>query len=125
MNAMPSAQAIIVLIVEDEPLLRLLAVDMVADAGFTALEAANSTEAVRILEARGDIQIVFTDVNMPQGIDGLDLATCIRERWPSIEIIITSGKPFPSDTPLPARSVFYTKPYRQAQIIDQMRRMAA
>ncbi|WP_332908814.1 response regulator [Sphingomonas mollis] len=123
MNGRP--QEITVLVVEDEPMLRLLAVDMVEDAGFTALEAANSTEAVRILETRRDIQIVFTDVNMPQGIDGLDLATCIRDRWPWIEIIITSGKPFPINTPLPARSVFYTKPYRQAQIIDQIKRMAA
>lgn len=114
-----------VLIVEDEPLLRLMAVDMVEEAGFRVIEAANATEAVLILESRADIRIVFTDIDMPNGIDGLALAACIRDRWPPVQIIVTSGKPFPKAGLLPDRSVFYSKPYRQDQIVAELHRMAA
>lgn len=116
---------VVVLVVEDEPLLRLFAVDMIEGEGFEVVQAANATEAVKILESRLDIRIVFTDIDMPHGIDGLALAACIRDRWPPIEIIVTSGKPFPLTAKLPDRAVFYPKPYRQEQVIDTLNRMAA
>lgn len=115
----------IILVVEDEPLLRLFAAEMIEDAGFEVVQAANADEAVGILEARSDIRIVFTDIDMPYGIDGMQLAACIRDRWPPIGIIITSGKPFPPTARLPERSVFYPKPYSQGQVIDTIQRMAA
>ncbi len=115
----------VVLIVEDEPLLRLFAVDMVEDAGFGTVEAANSTEAVAILESRQDIRIVFTDVDMPHGIDGICLAACIRDRWPPIKIIITSGKPLPDRVTIPAEAVFFPKPFRQDRVIRTLHSMAA
>ena len=115
----------LVLIVEDEPLLRLFAVDMIGDAGFETVEAANATEAVAILESRPDIRIVFTDVDMPHGMDGICLAACIRDRWPPIKIIITSGKPLPQRAIIPAETVFFSKPFRQDKVVETLRGMAA
>ena len=116
---------LIVLVVEDEPLLRLFAIDMIEDAGFAVIDVANASEAIGILETRPDIRIVFTDVDMPGGIDGIRLAACIRDRWPPIRIIITSGKPWPTGVTLPSEAVFFSKPYRQDRVVDTIQRMAA
>lgn len=115
----------VVLVVEDEPLLRMAAVALVEDAGFQAVSATDATEAVRILETRSDIRIVFTDVDMPRGMDGMRLAAAIRDRWPPIEIILTSGYAVPAEVDLPARAVFFAKPYREEQVVAALRRMAA
>lgn len=79
----------VVLVVEDEPLLRLFASDMIEEAGFEVLQASDASDALVTLQDRLDIRVVFTDVNMPGGIDGIMLAIRIRERWPAIQIIIT------------------------------------
>jgi CheY-like chemotaxis protein len=113
-----------VLVVEDEPLLRMLAVDMVEDAGFVALEAGDADEAMRVLEGRGDIGIVFTDVDMPGSMNGAGLAACIRLRWPPIHLIITSGHCIAGDFPMPSDSVFVPKPYIGAKVVAMMQRMA-
>ncbi|MDB5504185.1 MAG: Response regulator receiver protein [Tardiphaga sp.] len=115
----------IVLVVEDEPLLRLMAVDLVEDAGFQALCAANADEAVVMLEARTDIRMVFTDIDMPGSMDGMKLAAAIRGRWPPIEIIIVSGHRAVDQQDLPERSRFFQKPYNSREIIAAMREMAA
>ena len=115
----------VVLIVEDEPLLRLSAIDMVEEAGFEAVVASDATEAVEILEKRLDIRIVFTDIDMPRGLDGIKLAALVRDRWPPIEIILTSGHISPKAADLPARSVFFSKPYRQKDVVEAMRKFAA
>jgi CheY-like chemotaxis protein len=114
-----------VLVVEDEPLLRMAAIDMVEDAGFIAVEAANATEAVHILEARLDIRIVFSDIDMPMGIDGLKLAVVIRNRWPPIEIILVSGQIEPPAVDLPARTIFFSKPYREPEVVAAIRKFTA
>lgn len=82
----------IVLIVEDEMLLRMRAVDMVEDAGFTSIEAVDADQAVAILESRSDIALLFTDIQMPGSMDGLRLAHAVHERWPPIKIILVSGQ---------------------------------
>ena len=115
----------VVLVVEDEPLLRLFATDMIEDAGFEVIDVANAAEAILVLETRPDVRIVFTDVDMPGGIDGIKLGACNRDRWPPIEIIITSGKPWPIGIKAPERSVFFSKPYRQDRVIETIQRMAA
>ena len=81
----------VVLVVEDEALLRMHATDMIEAAGYTVVEAANADEAVLILSQRMDIRIVFTDIDMPGSMDGLKLAAMVRDRWPPIELIVTSG----------------------------------
>lgn len=111
--------------VEDEPLLRMAAADMVQDAGFEVVEAADATEAVRILESRPDIRIVFTDIDTPRGLDGMKLAAAIRDRWPPVEIILTSGHLAPPRAELPMRAMFFPKPYREEQVVAAMLRMAA
>lgn len=114
----------IVLIVEDEPILRMAAVDMIEAAGFETIEAADAIQAVEILESRLDITIVFTDIDMPRGMDGIRLALTIRDRWPPISLIITSGQTVPPEGKLPVDSVFFPKPYRERDVIATMRRMA-
>src|SRR6266581_7926507 len=82
----------VVLVVEDEMLLRMRAVDMVEDAGFTSVEAVDADEAVAILESRSDIALLFTDIQMPGSMDGLELAHAVHARWPPIKIILVSGQ---------------------------------
>ena len=82
----------VVLVVEDENLIRLSALDMVEEAGFEAIAASDADEAIRILESRNDIRAVFTDVHMPGSMDGLRLARVVRNRWPPVALIVTSGR---------------------------------
>ena len=82
----------VVLVVEDEMLLRMRAIDMVEDAGYTSVEAVDAAEAVAILESRSDISLMFTDIQMPGSMDRLKLAHAVRERWPPIKIILVSGQ---------------------------------
>jgi CheY-like chemotaxis protein len=114
----------VVLVVEDEPLQRMMAADLVLDAGFDVVEAGSAEEAVVILESRTDIRIVFTDIDMPGSMDGLMLAAAIRDRWPPIEIIVTSGHRDMSSAILPERSVFFSKPYDTRKLTAQLNLMA-
>ncbi|MFY9290756.1 MAG: response regulator [Methylorubrum rhodinum] len=113
----------VVLVVEDEPLQRLMAVDLVEDAGFDVVDVAGAAEAVRVLESRPDIRVVFTDIDMPGGLSGMQFAATVRDRWPPIELIIVSGKRLLRSDELPARGVFFTKPYKKHEITAVMRRM--
>jgi CheY-like chemotaxis protein len=113
-----------VLIVEDEPLVRLCAVKTVEDAGFEVIEAANADEAIRILESRRDIRVVFTDIHMPGSMDGLKLAHAVRNRWPPIKIIVTSGREKVAEQDLPAGGRFVAKPYDPDEIKDVLRAWA-
>ena len=115
---MKSDSPIYVLVVEDEFLSRLHAVNLVEDAGYKAIEASNSEEAIAILEARKDIRIVFTDVDMPGTMDCLKLAHAIRTRWPPVELIVTSGHFNLSDADMPERGRFISKPYRDQDIVS-------
>ena len=115
----------VVLVVEDEPLLRMNAVDMVEDAGSRRSQAADATEAVAILEKRLDIRIVFTDIDMPRGLDGIKLAALVRDRWPPIKIILTSGHVAPRERDLPAGALFFSKPFKEKEVVDAMRKLAA
>jgi CheY-like chemotaxis protein len=101
----------VVLVVEDEHLLRMNATEMIADTGFDVVEARNADEAIGILEARLDIHVVFTDIEMAGSMDGLKLAHFIRGRWPPIKIIATSGHHALKAGDLPAGGIFLPKPY--------------
>jgi two-component system, response regulator PdtaR len=113
----------VVLIVEDEPLLRELAVEFIELAGFIALEAGDAEEAVALLEARSDIAVLFTDVNMPGSVDGLGLAHTVRDRWPPIKILVASGRVRLKRSDLPPNSVFLEKPYHGETMIAELRTM--
>jgi two-component sensor histidine kinase/CheY-like chemotaxis protein len=112
-----------VLVVEDEMVLRMRAVDIVEDAGFTAVEAVNADEAMSILESRSDISLLFTDIQMPGSMDGLKLAHAVHDRWPGIKIILVSGQVKPSETDKPADSRFFGKPIEVKQMIGELQRM--
>jgi CheY-like chemotaxis protein len=113
----------VVLVVEDEFLLRMNAAEMIAEAGFEVVEAANADSAIAILEARLDIHVVFTDIQMPVSMDGLKLASFVRGRWPPIKIVATSGFVRVGEADLPKGSRFLPKPYRPSQIIDTLREL--
>src|ERR1700726_3789244 len=113
----------VVLVVEDEMLLRMRAVDIVEDAGFTPLEAVDADEAVAILESRSDIALLLTDIQMPGSMDGLRLAQSVHERWPPIRIILVSGQLKPANVDIPADSRFFSKPFETADMIVEMRDM--
>ncbi|HEV7257752.1 MAG TPA: response regulator [Bosea sp. (in: a-proteobacteria)] len=101
----------IVLVVEDEPILMMDAVDLIEQAGFEAVEATNADEAIKILLSRPDIHILFTDIDMPGSMDGVKLAQIARDRWPPIEIIIVSGHRTVHEDDMPDRGLFFAKPY--------------
>jgi CheY-like chemotaxis protein len=113
----------VVLIVEDEFLIRSHAVDMIAAAGFVAVEASNADQAIEILEGRRDITVVFTDIQMPGSMDGLKLARAVRGRWPPIKIIATSGHVGVRDTDLPEGGRFLPKPYSPVQVTGVLREL--
>ena len=115
----------VVLIVEDEFLLRMDAVDMILAAGFEVVEAANADEAIEILEARRDITVVFTDIQMPGSMDGLKLARAVRGRWPPIKIIATSGHLHVMESDLPEGGRFLPKPYNALQVTGVLRELTA
>src|ERR1700724_2409764 len=108
----------VILIVDDEPLVRLGVAQTIEDAGFEVIEAASADEAIRILEFRSDIRVVFTDIHMPGSMDGLKLAHAVRNRWPPIKIIVTSGRELIAEQDLPEGGRFFAKPYKPIEIRD-------
>jgi two-component system, response regulator PdtaR len=108
-----------VLVVEDEVLIRDLVSEELGEAGFTVVAANNADRAISILEARQDIQLVFTDIDMPGSMDGLKLAATVRDRWPPVHIIITTGKVRPLE--IPANALFIPKPYVGRVVVSAMR----
>lgn len=113
----------VILVVEDEMLLRMRAVDMVEDAGYTPVEAVDADEAVAILESRSDIALLLTDVQMPGSMDGLALAHSVHKRWPPIKIILVSGQLRLSVSDIPPDSRFFGKPLEAKEMIAEMRDM--
>ena len=113
----------VVLVIEDEILVRMDAIDAIEAAGFEVIDASDADVAIAILEQRNDVQLIFTDVQMPGSMDGIKLAHFVRNRWPPIKIIATSGYPKIKEEDLPEGSRFLAKPYAAADIasaIDQL-----
>jgi CheY-like chemotaxis protein len=114
-----------ILVVEDEPLIRMSAIDLIVSAGFQVVEAENADEAIGILEARPDIHLVFTDVDMPGSMDGLKLCHYIRDRWPPVKLLVASGKAIVAESQLPGGAMFFSKPYSNTSIVEAMTRLLA
>ena len=111
----------LVLIVEDDFLVRQNAVFLLEEAGFDTLEAGSADEAVVLLEDRQDIKVVFTDINMPGSMDGLELAQAIRRRWPPVELVLTSGYARVRDDDMPERGLVLGKPYEPTELVGMVR----
>lgn len=115
----------VVLVVEDDALILMSALDLVTHAGFEGVGAANADEAIAILEVRADIRLVFSDVQMPGSIDGLKLVHYIRNRWPRIHLMVASARAIEEETELPTGSRFFSKPYDDDTIVKEMTRLLA
>ena len=115
----------VILVVEDNFLIRLGAVDIVECAGYEAVEAEDAAAAILVLEARQDIDLVFTDVQMPGTMDGIKLSHYIRERWPPIKLMVASGNAVLNEGSLPAGGRFFSKPYSDIAIAAMMARLLA
>lgn len=115
----------VVLVVEDEPLLLMMAVDLVEDAGFEALEARNADEALDILQAHDGIKVLFTDIDMPGSMNGLALAAFVQEKWPLVEILLVSGHVKITKDHLPKRCLFLSKPYDHSRVTEHLQSVTA
>lgn len=116
--------AVVVLVVEDDYLVRLHGASILEEAGFSVLEAGSADEAIALLEVRKDIRIVFTDINMPGSMDGLRLAHAIRNRWPPIELVVTSGQMRIRKEDMPERGLFLGKPYEPCELVQMVTSLA-
>lgn len=111
----------VVLVVEDEPIIRMNAVALIEDAGYDVLEAPDADEAMRLLETRDDISVVFSDIEMPGGsMDGLKLMHAVRRRWPPVVLILASGRVAPLVAEMPSDTVFLRKPYVENDLLKAL-----
>jgi CheY-like chemotaxis protein len=113
----------VVLVVEDETLVRVTALAIVEESGFEAIAAGNADEAIHAPESHGDISAVFTDVQMPGSMDGLKLAQVVRDRWPPVALLVTSGKTPVTASDLPRGARFLPKPYFPLQVEMTLREL--
>ena len=114
---------ITVLVVEDEALGRMDIALLLEDEGFQVLEASNADDAISLLDAHPEVRLMFTDIDMPGSMDGLKLAAAVRDRWPPVKIIVTSGHRHMSDDTLPIVGRFFSKPYDPSRVIHAIREM--
>lgn len=113
----------LVLVVEDEALIRLNGVDILEDAGYTVIEAASADEAIAILEQAPQVRLVFSDVDMPGTMNGLELAELVHSRWPGIRLLLTSGHRQIRQADVPDDGRFVAKPYSSQTIVDHIHQL--
>ncbi|MCJ2066519.1 response regulator [Methylobacterium sp. J-088] len=118
MSAQRPPEISVILVVEDEDFVRMVAVDMLEDAGFAVVEARHADEAWFILHERSDIDVLFTDIDMPGSMDGVGLAERVYANWPDIRLVLTSGRHRFTDREMPDHGRFVPKPYAASQVID-------
>ena len=121
----PMRPSVAVLIVEDEPLIRMGTVYLIEDAGFEVYEAGSADAAIALLELHNENRLIVTDVDMPGSMDGLKLAHYVRGRWPPVKIIVTSGHVTVTEESLPSGALFIPKPYDPAEITHKIRELVA
>ena len=115
----------VVLLVEDEPLVRTLQVDVLRDSDFWVLEAQDADEAFEILKRRPDVRAVLTDVDMPGSLDGFEFARLAHQGWPQVGVLVISGKTAPEPGDLPPSAVFAAKPVRPGALVELLRSVMA
>ncbi|HEX7944071.1 MAG TPA: response regulator [Phenylobacterium sp.] len=116
---MGCSSKVVVLLVEDEPLVRIVAAESLEEAGYAVLEAADANEALALISERDDVGVLFTDVNMPGALDGLTLAEMIHARWPNVRVVVTSGRPL--ERGVPDDGAFLQKPYTLREMTRAIR----
>ena len=121
----PSTTLPVILVVEDEALVRMLAVDVLEEAGFDVIEASTADYAVQVLDKREDIRVVFTDVDMPGRLNGFQLARHIEDHHHRVRVIIGSGKCRPGPDDVAPGTIFLQKPYPLETLVREVCRLAA
>jgi CheY-like chemotaxis protein len=114
-----------ILVVDDDPILRVHISELLQDAGYQVLEASNTDEALAVLEQHSNIKLLFTDVQMPPGADGIALAEIVQNRWPDVSVLVTSGGLNLSDDDIPDGGEFVSKPYSRKLLLSRIERMIA
>jgi len=114
----------VVLLVEDEPLVRLVTADILLEANFRVIEAGDAEEALRVLSAEVAVDVLLSDVEMPPGMNGYELVSHVHRTWPGVEIIVSSGREWPREDDLPPGAVFIAKPYLNATLVSHVQTAA-
>jgi CheY-like chemotaxis protein len=109
-----------ILVVEDEALIRIWAAELLEENGFSVLEAKDADAALKVLESRPDVKLLFTDVQMPGSLNGMQLAREVHARWPHILLVITSGRERPARIEIPDDGRFVAKPYSAEELLGQV-----
>ena len=109
-----------VLVVEDEELLRLYVDGFLEDEGFEVIDAVDADAALNIMTRRPDVRVLFTDIQLPGAIDGIELARLVHEHWPHVLLLITSGNQRPSTAEIADHGHFLPKPYRSDEVIREI-----
>lgn len=117
------SETVSILVVEDEGLIRLSLVEDLEDAGFVVFEAGNADGALKILNSHPEIEAIFTDIDMPGSMDGLDLAKFVRQSRPEVAILLTSGYLKIPRNDLPGKIPFFSKPYEVDRIVNHIRKL--
>lgn len=107
----------VVLVVEDEELVCATICEGLEAEGYEVLTAADADRAIEMLESRVDIATVLTDIEIPGSMNGLRLATAIRDRWPPVNVVMTSGKLRPGAAQMPNNTRFVRKPFQTADLV--------
>jgi CheY-like chemotaxis protein len=116
----------VVVVAEDDALVRLLATDALLDAGFEVAEAGSGEEALAILQSRGAaVAVLFTDVQMPGAVNGLQLARQVHDQWPAVGVLVASSWSNMGAAELPPGSRFVAKPYRLGHVVEHVQELAA
>jgi two-component system, response regulator PdtaR len=110
-----------ILVVEDETLIRLWAAGLLEENGFSVLEAKDADAALKVLESRPDVKLLFTDVQMPGSLNGMELAREVHARWPHVLLVITSGRERPTRAEIPDDGRFVAKPYNAEELLGQVK----
>ena len=113
----------LVLVVDDEAIIRVMLVDLLEDAGLDVVEAGTADDALRVLEELSHVSVILTDIEMPGELNGIDLAHVARQRWPHIELLVMSGRTFPQPGTLPAGIEFWRKPYSTERLVSHVRQL--
>ena len=124
-HAMDEAERTTILVVEDEALIRMVNADILEEAGFCVLEAANAAEAILIMEGDDHVELMFTDIRMPGRMDGLELAAFVHAHWPDVRLLVTSGHIVLADSEIPDGGRFVSKPYDLGQLVSKIRASVA
>ena len=118
---MDQSERTTILVVEDEALIRMISADILEEAGFRVLEAANAAEAILIMEGADHVELMFTDIRMPGRMDGLELAAFVHAQWPDVRLLVTSGHIVLADSQIPNGGHFVSKPYDLTQLVSGIR----